>query len=439
MKLVLVLVLGLAGCGDDSPASGDAAVDAGDAGRSNDKLISADLCGAGTGPQIAVAPDGSAVAFSRCGDSNQVVVHNLQSGAEIELGPARDGFAVQFSPNGQFLIFGGPDAKRIRPIDASTDAIDVTDEPFEALSFTPDGQTLVALSESAGGTQRVIARDADGTNPRTLAESADLDGVIDLLTPTSDNVILQFGGVEPRYELTALAGGTTLPIQVDPALNPLFGVGLGNTHGVVLTGTDGLSFATFETGATAAIVDSGYLIGSPLFRIGDDMHFIADGNIVRRPRNAEAPLETLAEANATHHALIGNQGRRLYASDGAILSVPIDGSEDATSLFTDVGALTELIAAENSTASMVAVATPSGVFAGPVDGPGVRLSEDDASQVAFAGDDALVYWLSGDEMKFAAPSGGEAMSLGGGVEELAPVAGRPNMIYRSATNLYLTL
>ncbi|HWA73723.1 MAG TPA: hypothetical protein VG937_15360 [Polyangiaceae bacterium] len=302
----------------------------------------------------AVAPsaDGTRVAFVSCsGSSPAVIVHDLATHDEVNLGEVPDGSSVEWLPSARsdepqkYLLYGLPSELWVRAADASTDAVRVAEGDSGALhrailqrisdtEFAPRLHVLSAVE----GTLTLSVRDPhdDYATATELYAGSDIlpdlsqisgSGRTVILTPTEEDQ----GYVQVQWN-TNKAMWQTSTLSFGPADWVMAPVGLGDTHNFALHG-DQLVRVELKTGAIEEIVASGegLLDGTAHLVDREDapgtkyVYYILNGDPTRRDRDGKMAPETLAEANAVAQQLTPDESTLLYLTDGELRGVPAEG------------------------------------------------------------------------------------------------------------------
>jgi len=425
----ILSVSGLMACGDDGPTGPpDGDVDTGapdtsvvdtsvtdtgapDAAVAPGVAFAEGVCANGAGvPAVATAPDGSRVAFADCSTdpAGVIVTRTLAGGDPVEMGPGDDGARLLFSPDSGHLLFGAPQAPSVRDVAGVQPAVLLTASPVEDARFvtiTNGGSTSVAVVYAfrEAGTTRIAARDlTDLSAERVLAEGADLDTNLELVSPSGRNVFVRDGAGFLR--VSTETAGATAALAFDEVDFGIVKPGLGDTHGIAHTAAGGLVFRILEDDTeinhfAPADVDPTHPVH--LADDGGDTYvlFVVDGNPSRHLRSAvTGSTEMLATADAWGLEVTPDGERALYPSGETLLSVDAALGGAPMNLIPSLGTSSAAVFALAPDSSEVAAASAGGVQRAPTDQMGMSEMLDasgvDPGSVRYGGDGARLHWLA---------------------------------------------
>lgn len=483
---VLLAVMGLNGCcdenctrcadghdtgpGSDAAAADGGTPDAGDQDAGPDALAdmgpdaripgltAAQLCTPINASQQvqAVSGDGKQVAYVTCvAGGGQVEVRELgDDGEPIVIAPAEPNYSVRFLFDDGYLLYGAEGEWFIRVTDAAAPAVRVAagtvehTRPFlERVSSTRFDPRLLVL-ERQGSLRRVSVRGVDDgyQAAETLLESKDLQGGLDDLAASGRTLVLVLDAESGARYVKLRTNNAKAPAQLSfgPDELAMAPVGLGDTHNFAFAG-ERLVRVELDTGDTVELVASGLLEGAEHLIDREDSpgvkyaHFIVDGNPSRRIRDATAPLETLAEANATAQVLSPDGKTIIYASDAALWAVSAIGASGPIELIADTGTLADFVVAFAPDSSEVALRVASGgLRRAPLDGqqPSAQV---EAAQVipdslAYNGDGSQLLWITGTSgspgtLRTASRGTGGASTVAANVVSWMPIPASSDVFY----------
>jgi hypothetical protein len=466
-----IALLGTA-CADDDRPGADAGLDAGrdagppgdgggidtgtdagdfDAGPPPGEVVTAELCEGGDSASVAVAPDGSRVAYVTCtasGDS--VAVQDLASGEVVELGPGASDFSVEFSPDSAFVLYGASGALHIRDAAAAAAAVrlstgDVVETRF--IEIAPSGETpylAILYSSTEAAVTTIAARDlATLDTERVLMSSDRLESSLALVSNTGQNLFVgedDGTGFVRYHKVSTSVAGIQTGLPFGPTDFGMIVTGLGNTHGVAHTSGGGLAFRILEDDSEInVLVPSGVDPAHPVLALAPAettyLYFIVGGDVSRHERSATSgSLELLSTGAARSLAATPDGGRVLFASSTSLFSIAADGGS-AVEVIPGLGtsANPDLVFSPGS--DEVAALADGMLIRAPVDAAGARevLDGPGVSQHAYSGDGARLLWLRDGSLHSAgASSGAETVSP---ADDWWPVPTAPDVLYRHRSTL----
>jgi hypothetical protein len=169
-------------------------------------------------------------------------------------------------------------------------------------------------------------------------------------------------------------------------------------------------------------------------------HFIQDGDLKRRIRDAETPTETLTTGNATAQSISPDLSRIVYLDSGSIGSVSAVAQGEPIVIIPDVGNAQQLRASFAPDSSEVAVVISGNRLArAPLDRADASSLVDEAAVAevgynAVEGAAARLLWLSGsrdlrDQLRAAPLGDGPAVTLvDSGASAWLPIAGSADVL-----------
>jgi hypothetical protein len=333
----------LAGCAsDDKPVK-----------PTDEPSLAGALCDGQAGlSAVAPSADGTRVAFVSCSDAvPAVLVHDLTTHTEVNLGEAPQGSTVEWLPSARsdepqkYVLFGVPSELWVRAADASTDAVRVSEGDsgtvhraiLQRISDTEFAPRLHVLA-TTGDTRTLSVRDPhdDYAEATELYSGSDITADLSQISGSGRTLILTPSAEDQKYLQvqwnTNKAMWQVSTLSFGPADWVMAPVGLGDTHNFALHG-DQLVRVELKTGVTEEIVAAGegLLEGTAHLVDREDapgtkyVYYILNGDPTRRDRDGKMPAETLAEADAVAQRLTPDESTLLYLSEGALYSVPAEG------------------------------------------------------------------------------------------------------------------
>ena len=322
-----------------SDGGADASVDAGGDAPPGD-VVAEGLCD--TSGALAVAPDGSRVAFVTCSADRAVWLAQLPTGEPVRVADANANTTVLLSPDAAWLVWGDTSGWSMQDVSMTAAPIGVAAGTVDEVRFVtvdPDGAPILRLLTLAsdGPTRRVTMRGDEDLffGSMTLIENSDLRGSLALVSGSRGTLIVETLRAGTRtYELVPTGGGgtpTTLPI--DPDTFVMGPVGMGDTHGIARRGA-GLSFVEFASGAEIALETDGVPASSPLHVIEDPTdgryaYYLRQGDPTRRLRNGSGPSQRLVDADAMDFWVTPDEALLVFASGGRAFTATLDGGSTA--------------------------------------------------------------------------------------------------------------
>jgi hypothetical protein len=365
--------------------------------------LAAKVCTPQPGQQV-VAPsaDGKRVAFLSCAAiPPTVVVHDLSSNEEVELGPSKEHASIEWLPAARtdepekYVLFGRPNELWLRAADGTSGAVLVSSEStavhhavLQRVSSTEFAPRLHVFESTGDGLSLSVRGAEDGyVEPVPIYMGSDVkpdlsqisaSGRTLILTPSAEGanyVQVQWNTTQSAWQTSALSFG--------PAQWVMAPVGLGDTHNSALH-EDQLVRVELKTGKVEEIVATGGgLLDDPGHLVDREdapgvkyIYYIANGDPTRRDRDGLMAPETLAQANAVAQRLSPDLSTLLYLSDGALYAVPAEGGE-ARALETEDNATGRIDAAFPKTGSSVAYTVGSSIYR-------IQLADGSASKISEA-------------------------------------------------------
>ncbi|MEZ4336935.1 MAG: hypothetical protein R3B82_09935 [Sandaracinaceae bacterium] len=364
---LLFAALGVTGCDPEGPMMDagpwDAALDAGSGDAGSSDAGPGDAAPGDAGPddagveplpgevlatgvcagdrQVAVAPDGSRVAWVSCEGDAAVWIAPLPAGAPAaRVADARPTTTVELSPDSAWVLWTdaeGTDAA-VRRADLSSAAVSLSAagavREARFVLVDPEGTPELRLltRTSVASATRVESRtDADGfAVAARLLDDAGPSASLELVSGSRSTLIVAVETAGARaYRMVPTGGGvapTTLPI--DPDRLVMGPVGMGDTHGIARVGS-GLVFVEFATGTEAELEPDGVApdVGWLVLDVGGQRlaYYLRNGDPTRRPRNGAGASVTLSTADATDLWATPHGDALIYPSGGRVYRL-VDGS-----------------------------------------------------------------------------------------------------------------
>lgn len=352
------------------------------------------------------------MAFLSCASSAPtVIVHDLETGAEVILGEAPEDSSLEWLPVARtgdaedYLLFGTPNELWVRAADASSDAVRVADDTeavhrgllqrvsntefaprLHVLETTGETRTLSVRSPDDGYAEPTIVYTSDSVQADLSQISA--SGRTLILSPSAESgkyVKAQWNTTQSKWVAEALTFG--------PAQWVMAPVGLGDTHNFAFH-EDQLVRVELGTGEVQVIAAPGEgLLDSPSHLLDREdapgvkyVYYILNGDPTRRARDASMPPEALADANAVTQRLTPDVSTLLYLSDGVLYALPAEG-----------GAPVALVEAQNESGRIDATFPGAGSsFAYAVAGAVYRVELADGTSSEISGGSAVEGTVSYD-------------------------------------------
>lgn len=429
---MLFAALGVTGCDPEGPMMDagpwDAALDAGSGDAGSSDAGPGDAAPGDAGPddagveplpgevlatgvcagdrQVAVAPDGSRVAWVSCEGDAAVWIAPLPAGAPAaRVADARPTTTVELSPDSAWVLWTdaeGTDAA-VRRADLSSAAVSLSAagavREARFVLVDPEGTPELRLltRTSVASATRVESRtDADGfAVAARLLDDAGPSASLELVSGSRSTLIVAVETAGARaYRMVPTGGGvapTTLPI--DPDRLVMGPVGMGDTHGIARVGS-GLVFVEFATGTEAELEPDGVApdVGWLVLDVGGQRlaYYLRNGDPTRRPRNGAGASVTLSTADATDLWATPHGDALIYPSGGRVYRL-VDGSAPV-----DLGpyAGDRFVGAHAPTASQLALADGTVLRVLGTDGSGATDVEDDVvpTSVGYDGMGERILW-----------------------------------------------
>lgn len=388
----------------------------------------------------AVSPDGEHVAYLTCNGTNVgVAVQALSGGERVELGESVEGASLEFTLDSSYVIFGADGELSVAAADGSSAPSRLSEGTVESYRLFQEtvGQgggrnfePRVLVQDEVDGLRRLFALspDSDYAQPNIIIEDgADgFDGaIVGGLQHLSDSgrtlvSLVDVDGEELYYKLRTNAEDPPLPMTFGPISFEMSVSGLGDTHNFAFAG-DRLVRIMLETrvdepsdGDIVELAPDGLLEDHSQIIDRQDMpgvkyaHFIQNGNLMRRKREADEPLQRIAEANAIGQGITPDTQQIVYLSDDAVYSVSALGDKEPVELIEDTGGVMRFRHVISADSSEIAVlARGSRLWRAPVSqsGAAVLLDSDQVAEASLGyntprsseADAARLIWLSGTE------------------------------------------
>jgi hypothetical protein len=434
----------------DSTAELNDAVDNGDpcvpppgegGGELAEGVLADDVCEPSGDQRVAaVSPDGEQVAYLTCnGSSVGVAVQALSGGERVELGESVEGASVEFTLDSGFVIFGADGELSVAAADGSGTINRLSEGTVESYRLfqetvgqggARDFEPRLLVQDEVGGQRRLFALspDSDYAEPNVILEDG-ADGfpgtIIGGLQHLSDSgrtlvSVVDIDGEEKYFKLRTNAEDAPLEMSFGPNSFEMAGSGLGDTHNFAFAG-DRLVRIMLETrvdapgdGDIVELAADGLLEDHSQIIDRQDMpgikyaHFIQNGNLMRRKREADEPLQQIAAANAIGQGITPDTQQIVYLSDDAVYSVSAVGDGEPVELIEDTGGVMRfryVIAADSS--EIAVLARGSRLWRSPVteSGAAVLLDVDQVAEASLGyntprnsdADESRLIWLSGTE------------------------------------------
>jgi len=454
--MAVASVVALASCGDETPPMDDTPrVD-------TTSLNTAPVCvPTGAGQQVvAVSDDGSFLAYLACDeDGASVKSRTLDEAPGESSSAATPATSVGFLLDNEHVFYGADGEWFVRRADGSagatplatlsTSAIEQVRPFLQRVSNTEFAPRLLVL-ERDGGQGKISLRAVDDgyQSAETLLESDEVRGDLSLLSASGRTLLVEREAAS-YLRLRTNDATKTLELPFGPTELTMAPIGLGDTHNFAFT-EDALVRVELETGERVVLADREALTDETGLIEREDApgvkyaHFIADGNPSRRIRDASEPLETLAEANASHQALSLDNETIVFASDGKLWAVSARGGSAPVELIADAGAVSELVVAFPLNGSEVAFRDADGrLHRAPIDGSGPATLLDDgvalADSIGYNAVGTRLIWISSgpgpaDTLRSVAAgsSSEESETLSDDVSAWWPIPGSADVLYLTA-------
>jgi hypothetical protein len=316
--------------------------------------LSATLCDLTDGvAPVAVSPDGERVAYVTCNGDPRLMIHEFESGLDVEVTDAHADSSVEWlldsDADPHFLLFGRAGEWSVIPDDGSTEPTPIANGTL--LDHRPISQKqgstttflprLLVLEENENTKRVLVRRPDDGyAEPAVLASNPDLRGDLSQLSGSGRTLVLETAAADADVKYVAQytyeASGFAMPFG--PKSWILAPVGLGDKHTYVMNDDE---FARIELadGDISVIVPAGagllagteHLIPRENSPGNQHVYYIQNGDPTRAirpepPKEVEPP-EVLVEANAIAQAMTPDADTLLYVSDGVLYAIGAAGGE----------------------------------------------------------------------------------------------------------------
>jgi len=396
---------------------------------------------------VAVAPDGSAVAWVACEGEAGVFAAPLD-GAAVRLGDATASTELRWSPDPAWVLVDRDGLSTLRRADGAGSPVALGGVVTDDLRFIEvgDDEVRVVYLTTDGGTRRVTMRSSlDGfASPATLIDDATIVGTLRLISGSRNTLVVEVesGGVR-GYELAptdASAAPQALPI--DPLALLMGPVGMGDTHALARRAGGGFAFVAFETGDEAVLETEGLTPGVEWIVAESGgvrfAYYLRDGDPIRRPRDGSGSSVVLDDADASDLWITPNGQRLVYPSGGRAWSVRVGGGAP-----TDLGAYgaARFEGALAPSSIQLALVESGALTVMPTDAPGAATAVDTgviAQSVTYDGvGGRLLYRAAVDPMgrtdvlRAADLRDPTPVTLASGVSGAWPVPGREDVLYRA--------
>jgi hypothetical protein len=300
-----------------------------------------------------VSPDGERVAYVTCNGEPKLMIHEFESGLDVEVTDAHADTSVEWlldsDADPHFLLFGRAGEWYVIPDDGSTEPtpiangtlIDhrpISQKQGSTTTFLP---RLLVLEENEDRKRVLVRRPDDGyAEPTVLESDMELRGDLSQLSGSGRTLVFETtaANAEVKYvaRYTYEAGGFAMPFG--PKSWTMAPVGLGDKHNYVMNGDE---FARIDlvNGDLSVIVPAGagllagteHLIPRENSPGNQHVYYIQNGDPTRAirpvpPKKVEPP-EVLVEANAIAQAMTPDADTLLYVSEGVLHAIGAAGGE----------------------------------------------------------------------------------------------------------------
>jgi endonuclease YncB( thermonuclease family) len=362
----------------------------------------------------------------------------------------------EFTLDGEFLLYRDGTTLRLRGVDAAKPALEINGVEdyrlfMERVSNTKFSPRLITLEAGDAELRSVHVRKADDgyTKVTSLLDDKLIRGDLSLISASGRTALVTVEGANRKSFIMLRTNAAEAPFEMPfgPGDLRMAPVGLGDTHNFAFDG-DRVVRVELQTGSKVELVPAGagLLPGiSHLIEREDApgvkyLHYIVNGDPSRRIREATAPEEALAKANATAQMMTPDTARIVYLSDGDVFSVSAVGGKAPLRLLANSG-LTDQLAAffAPDSASMAVLDARSGLWLVPLDRADDALALDAdvrAGSVGYTPGGHLLWLTQAGVLKALAPAATEPVELASGVDAWWPPKAGEELLYASGSLLF---